>query len=389
MQDRKIICQLITGSNLYGTNRPDSDVDYTGVFMPTRTDLLGIGNAPAEFSDGHKASDGPRNTAGDVDSKYYSLKRFLKLAVEGQPGQLEMLFAPTTHWVRNTDEWVELVHTREVFFSQKSIAPFIGFAIAQAHKATIKGENVNALRAILAWGSKLTPEQRRAPLGAHLELPSGKFDPATWKGGKFEARIIGLVDVNDTFDFEVCENDHGFVTFRVAGRQYDPGTKTATFLDAIQILLDKYGTRSKSAAENGYDFKSLMHAYRLIGEANEFLRTGHITLPRPPTEVEMLKLIRSGELYKGQDFDWHSDLIREADRLRDVVAPASPLPKLPKWGKVDELVERMLWRHLDDMVTLETVERFNTAIASGYEKTKTPLEVEDLQIPEWKRVGKE
>lgn len=338
MSKRKIICQIVTGSNLYGTNRPDSDIDYTGIFLPSSADLLGMQNCPTEYTENVKKGSGPRNTAGDVDCKFFGLKQFFKLAAEGQPGQLEMLFAPDSHTVVTSPEWELIKKEKGLFLSKKGIGPFIGFAIAQAHKSTVKGENLNALRAIAAWGDKLTPAEYNEALGAYLTGEDGSlFDlrKEEWTG---KCVIPGVDGV-----FDLIKNEHGFITFRVAGRQFDPGSKTKVFLGSVKALIGKYGTRSEAAAENGLDYKSLMHAYRLLFEAEEFLRKGHITLPL--SEAEVLKLIRAGKMYPS-GFDWHSDLIGWADHLRQEVAPKSHLPDTPNWSKINALCERMLWNHL-------------------------------------------
>jgi predicted nucleotidyltransferase len=39
MTDRKKICKIRVGSHLYGTNRPESDQDFYGVFLPRTTFL--------------------------------------------------------------------------------------------------------------------------------------------------------------------------------------------------------------------------------------------------------------------------------------------------------------------------------------------------------------
>lgn len=338
---RRILSQIITGSNLYGTNRPDSDIDYTGVFMPSRRDLITLQNCPTEYTENVKLSTSARNTVGDIDCKFYSIKSFLRLVTEGQPGTLEMLFAPPSHLVQTSKEWKIIQDNQDLFISQKGISPFIGFAIAQAHKASIKGDNLNALRAILAWGNGLTQAQYNMPLATYI-YAEDQTPVALEVAVGSKVYLPGVTD----YPFGLERNDHGFITLRVAGRQFDPGAKAKVFLNSISDLAAKYGTRSKAAAEAGYDFKSLMHAYRLLLEAEEFLKTGHITLPRPPGEAEMLRIIRSGEMYKDQNFDWHSDLMAMVDRLKEKTMAESFLPKEPKWGKVEALCERLIWDSL-------------------------------------------
>lgn len=45
------ILEVITGSNLYGTNTPESDIDYAGIFIPTIDYYFGLKKVEeADFS---------------------------------------------------------------------------------------------------------------------------------------------------------------------------------------------------------------------------------------------------------------------------------------------------------------------------------------------------
>lgn len=151
--ERIKICKIMVGSHLYGTNGPNSDTDYYGVFLPHRKDLLALKPYPSEISESVKRSEGLRNPAGDVDCKFFSLAKFMTLAAEGQPGQLELLFAKDFHHVvPPADAWKRIISQRHIFLSRRAILPFIGFAESQAHKAVIKGENLDRIQRIVAWG---------------------------------------------------------------------------------------------------------------------------------------------------------------------------------------------------------------------------------------------
>jgi len=39
MNERKILYKVESGSKMYGTTTPESDTDYTSVFLPTSFDL--------------------------------------------------------------------------------------------------------------------------------------------------------------------------------------------------------------------------------------------------------------------------------------------------------------------------------------------------------------
>src|SRR5690606_22420711 len=105
---------------------------------------------------------------GDVDCKFFYLPRFIQLAAQGQPGQLEMLFAPDEMVLEKTDEWLCIKENIDLFKSKKGITPFIGFALSQAHKAVIKGENLNLIRDLIEVLSSKTPTELNQSLESHF-----------------------------------------------------------------------------------------------------------------------------------------------------------------------------------------------------------------------------
>jgi predicted nucleotidyltransferase len=66
----RIIVKMKFGAHLYGTTTPDSDVDFKGIFLPTKEALL-LGRVPKShnYSTGQDES---RNTKNDIDIELYS-----------------------------------------------------------------------------------------------------------------------------------------------------------------------------------------------------------------------------------------------------------------------------------------------------------------------------
>lgn len=334
VKDRKIIIETRVGSHLYGTNRPESDDDFQGVFLPSKNDLLGVENCPTEWSLGTKVSTGVQNVKGDVDRKFYGLKRFFHLAAEGQPGQLELFFTTPEMTVSYDPIWSEILDNIGLFLSKKSIVPFIGFALSQAHKATMKGETLNKLRRIIQWFD--TEISKAAKQGTILDMAHRyDFKVGSEKEGKFK--------LAHDIELKYVINSDGFVLAEVGGKSYDIKLKLKTFVSNLKELENRYGSRSRAAADGKYDFKSLMHAYRLLGEGEELLKFGKITFPRPPADVEFLKSVRLGTC---GDIDHWSGLTNKIDRLRQEVEPKSHLPKEADHARINELCIEILSREL-------------------------------------------
>lgn len=324
--ERKIIFETKVGSHLYGTNRPDSDDDFMGIFLPSTDEFLGLQNPPTEWSADKKMSTGERNTKGDINRKYYSLRSYLNLLTEGQSLQLEMLFAPKEMWQfprrAFMGGWSEILKRREMFVSKGSILPFIGFAKAQAYKAVIKGENLNHLRDMIL----------------HLKT---KHPHSTIQDAMHDGAVVRLQYTGASTPVNYVDTEGGQKAIVVAGRQFEFAQQCRYALQKMNKMEKKYGTRSEAAAQDGYDFKSLMHAYRLLFEAKMLLTEGKLIFPLPKETTDFLKPIRAGE--------YHADYFAEIeDRLTELreLKEKSPLPYSVDHAKVNELCQEMLYNHL-------------------------------------------
>lgn len=331
--ERTVIFECVHGSHLYGTATEASDEDYLGVFAPSRADHFGLQNCPTEWSLPGKRSSGPRNAAGDVDRKYFSIRRFVQLAGEGQPAQLEMLFAPPDKVLTSTPLWETLRASRSLFLSRRGVTPFLGFAKAQAYKASVKGDNLRLVRALVAGleGASTPSTVRVVDAVEVLTRPTDEVPGR----GRLVGEEVALVR-NSRWRGE----GEAPVQVEVAGRRWDIGVTVKLLLEGLRKLERAYGTRSEEAAANTYDYKSILHAVRLLGEAEEYLRTGAITLPRPEEEVASLMRIRRKE-WPTPDTDVFAYIEERIDAIRQEVEPTSPLPPEPDWKALGVLCVRL------------------------------------------------
>jgi len=70
----EVLFKTIFGSQLYGTNTPNSDVDYKGVFLPNLKDVL-VGKAKLDSSvnTSNKEDLSAKSGAGVVETEMYPL----------------------------------------------------------------------------------------------------------------------------------------------------------------------------------------------------------------------------------------------------------------------------------------------------------------------------
>lgn len=109
----------------------------------------------------------------------------------------------------------------------------------------------------------------------------------------------------------------------------------------------KHGQRPELEEQFGYDTKAAMHLMRLLFEAEEYLKTGVITYPRP--EKDLLLAIRQGA--------WNeTKLIREYAEAETRVKEAekvSPLPEKVDRKEVSELITTCYIQHWLDRQLLD------------------------------------
>ncbi len=331
MPERKIIFECRVGSHLYGTNHASSDEDFMGVFLPSTEDLLSLDPCPQEWVKSLKVSTGPRNSAGDVDRKYWSLQRFCQLASQGQPGALELFFAPPEMVLIETEEWSKVKAMRSAFISRNSIVPFLRFAAAQAHKASIKGDNLNQLRKVLAWIATLSQKELNVSIAEIGKSQDGRM---IFQEEHDDKREVSM-------DLSFSEN--GSPTVSLAGRQWNIGSRVKSLRDGLQKLEARYGSRSEIAASSGQDWKSLSHAYRLLFEAEELLETGWISLPLTSEVRDFIMKVKRGEI--DPSFDFRRDLDDQIMRIQRKSAQ-STLPDNVEKGNIQSLCQSLLLRHL-------------------------------------------
>ena len=109
------------GSHSYGTNTPESDVDYKGITIPPKSYYFGIKNFDSYHSPEGK----------DPDIVVYSLKKYTNLAMQANPNVLELLFLSPKHYIYVHPIAQELIENRNLFLTQLCHRSFTGYALSQ------------------------------------------------------------------------------------------------------------------------------------------------------------------------------------------------------------------------------------------------------------------
>lgn len=308
------IVKMQFGSVVYGTDLPESDLDFKGCFVPSGYDIV-MGKIQNSIQKNKKENKEGKNKSGDIDFELYAISYYLKLLCQGQTVAIDMIFTPSKYWEHATKEW-EYIVDKKSFFISKAIYPFIGYCRGQASKYSIKGSRIKEAKTALAILEKYhtyNPQEKMA-----VCFP--EFD-AILQDSNF-IKIIEKENVNGVKEtyLQVCE------------KQIPKGSNIKTGYNILARLVSEYGKRTLQTEEDTYDRKALYHAVRISMEALELLNKGEVTFPRP--EVDLLMKIRLGEL----EYDYLQELLDQSLKNIDLAMEKSTLPVKPDSDFADSLI---------------------------------------------------
>lgn len=154
----------IWGSHSHGTELPESDVDYLGVYVASNRSMLGM-KKPADTITGEKP-----------DFQVHEVGKFCDLLMKGNPGIIEMLFTDKMCWEH--EKWAQLKENRKRFLSQRTVKQYLGYAQAQI-KRLEAGQSVHSKGGKV--GEKWSYHMYRVARDAkHIAAGGG---PVVWKEG--------------------------------------------------------------------------------------------------------------------------------------------------------------------------------------------------------------
>ena len=265
------------GSHVYGTNLPSSDIDYKAVFLPALSDLI-LQRSVKTSRNRSTGDPHTKNSACDVDEEEFSLQGYMRLLCEGQTIAVDMMFTPASFYDGTPHPvWTEIRRCRSAFLSS-GVAAFIGYCRQQANKYGVKGSRMAAARDAVELLRDLPARDKLSDHWAAIK---------SWAHGREHVEIVQRTHKS--------QPDRPVAHLSVCSRMAPENIAAKDALNIYARLWLRYGERARQAMDNrGIDWKALMHAARVLGEAEELLQTGTVTFPRP--DREHLLRIRLGEL---------------------------------------------------------------------------------------------
>jgi predicted nucleotidyltransferase len=316
LQQNRIL-QYQVGSKLYGTNMPDSDDDFSGVFIAPKEFYLGLSSVEQiDCSTISRRSDG-KNDSDAIDFTMYEIRKFIKLALDNNPNVLEQLFVPRDKIVF-ADEFGKKLLKNAWLFPWKGLKQkFLGYAFSQRHKMMIKTDNYTWLIKFNDWIDEHIVESNSGK-----EIMPGQFLSSILLA---ELRLFGLPGIK----FHEHHAQIGDLNISLTD-------KLSKVRNKVKLRLSKVGNREELYTKYGYDVKFGMHLVRLMLEGKELLLTGKLEYPLK--ERELLKDIRNGKWCR-------TDIIQYSEQLESEIEALvidSDLPHKPQYDKIEKLLIEMV-----------------------------------------------
>lgn len=296
LAERNKILIVRGGSHLYGTNVPESDEDFIGVFIPDQEYLIGL-NRIEQVDESVKSKDEfGKNTSEATDKVMYTLDKFVRLALDNNPNILELLFVNEENIIFANDIGEELLSYRYEFISRNIKHRFLGYAFSQKHKMVIKLENYEHIEEAIEY------------LKDHQEI---EF-------------------INEITHHPIFKRKKQVMTIGDTNLQANITRKKA--IQSLERRAKKFGSRRQLVSKHGYDTKFAMHLIRLLFEGKQLLFRRDLQFPLKGRDL--LLNIRNGGLTMDEVLTLASKIEEEVEALYE----AGNVPDRPNFKVINKFV---------------------------------------------------
>lgn len=138
------------GSHLYGTNTPESDMDYVGFFIAPPEYVIGRKKIEIVEFRTNPSSSGRPNTKDDIDCTFYELSKWFSLLEGNSPNQLELLFVNDRNKIISRTLFEMVLAHSNIFVSKRARHTMCGYAYSQIKKNEVKSGNQTGRKALIA-----------------------------------------------------------------------------------------------------------------------------------------------------------------------------------------------------------------------------------------------
>jgi len=333
MINDNLIVKHLSGSKSYGTDIPESDTDYRGIFYANKINIVTPFFPIKEVID-----------FDEEDTKLYELTHFLKLCVDCNPNIVESLWVDPSHIIFKDSKGIykKLIKYRSDFLSTKIAHTYSGYAFAQLKR--IKGHNkwitnpqsINPPRQIdfISLVQNFTDKKIFKFNLEELEKSSVSYriiHLGSQINGIYESPGYSLYDKDFTLNNSVYDSNSGFLEnnipkYLVKYNKVEYNLALEKWKQYWEWKKNRNEKRSTLEEQFGYDTKHAMHLIRLLRTGYEVLTTGNINVYRK--DHDELLAIRNGSMT-------YEEIINYADDMDKKIKKVYNNSVLPK--KVDKI----------------------------------------------------
>jgi hypothetical protein len=309
LAQENIILKVRTGSHLFGTNTPESDTDYEGIFMPPEEIVFGLGSCKEVDLGTKDKDDTGRNTKDAIDFKIREYRDFCRLALDNNPNILNIIFANEPNIVERNGYGKRLMDNAMLFPHKGGMQKYIAYAKSQLKKMGLKPENYSKLEQAAEYLEKENQD----------DILAYAVERATANG------------VN-------CMVDNGIGKHILIGDiSLERALKIRKAVGHIKGRLARASHRADSWKVYGYDVKFAANLIQILMIGIELSTTGKIVFPL--AGADLILGIKRGSY--PLEF-----ITRHAEKLVEFLNNShSVLPVRPRYSEVNSFVMREMKRY--------------------------------------------
>ena len=300
-----IILLTLGGSYAYGMNNENSDVDFRGIALNSKDDIL-LGS---DFE----------QVLGGEDTTIYSFNKIIELLSKCNPNTIEMLGCLPEHYIHLNKIGKELLENRKIFLSKICIHTFGGYANSQLRRLENKANRL------------VGQSQNEAYILKSIQ--NAKFD--------FKNRYYPH-DENDVKLYIDKSEQEGFESeiYMDVNLKHYPLRDWAGMWNEMKTIVSSYtkiGKRNEKAISHDKLGKHMAHLIRLYMMGIDILEKEEIITYRE-NEHDLLMDIRNGKYLDSnrQPTSDFYDILNEYEKKFDYAKENTSLPDLPDYKRIRE-----------------------------------------------------
>jgi predicted nucleotidyltransferase len=294
----KIIYITLFGSLLYGTNTPNSDVDFKGIFVPPLKDIK-LKQDLIVYKD-NDTGDEKKNSKDDVDFELQSIYQFLEKVKDGETNALSILFSMFREdTIMLKTKQSDLIKENYESLLTYKVHSYLGYSLKQASQYGVRGDRVREIEDFIKKIYMFSDKIGKHKIGEYWEM--------------LRPSILASNYTHIKYVFDKGANGEEREYLSVLGRLYDKKISFDYLLKRLDKIHDKYGDRSKNSVK-GIDYRALSHSYRILIECKELMENKKIVYPLKTTK-EILK-IKNKELTKEECVSMIENKMEEIEKFQ-------------------------------------------------------------------------